>query len=102
MSASRVNKRKVEFLDEIVVKTISIENFDRRKNEWENKVKVWADDKRAALKEKFRNKSLTDSEFKEYMKKLDEKIDDKQQALSAERNVQKESLQFWFQNVKFT
>jgi len=102
MSASRVNKRKVEFLDEIVVKTISIENFDRRKNEWENKVKVWADDKRATLKEKFRNKSLTDSEFKDYMKKLDEKIDDKQQALSAERNVQKESLQFWFQNVKFT
>ena len=88
--------RKCKFLDEIVVKTIAIENFDKRINDWESKVNVWADEKRAVLREKFREKSFTEAEFQDCMQKLDEKIEEKKRILSLDRNVKMESLQFWF------
>jgi len=95
MSASR----KLELLDEIVVKTIAIENFDRRKNDWESKVKVWAEGKRAILREKLQDEEFTETEFQDYMQKLNEKIEEKTQTLSADRKEKAESLQFWFQNI---
>ena len=92
--------RKCKFLDEIVVKTIAIENFDKRINDWESKVNVWADEKRAVLREKFWEKLFTEAEFQDCMQKLDEKIEEKKRILSLDRNVKMESLQFWFLNAK--
>jgi hypothetical protein len=96
MASSRSNISKFDLLDEIVIKTIAIENFDRRKKDWEKKVEAWADEKRGVLREKFRDQSFTETEFQDYMQKLDEKIEEQARVQAADRDGQEKSLQLWF------
>lgn len=96
MASSRSNISKFDILDEIVIKTIAIENFDRRKKDWEKKVNAWAEEKRDVLRQKFRNKSFTETEFQDYMQKLDEKIEEQARVQAADRDGQEKSLQFGF------
>ena len=96
MASSRSNISKFDLLDEIVIKTIAIENFDRRKKDWEKKVEAWADEKRGVLREKFRDQSFTETEFQDYMQKLDEKIEEQARVQAADRDGQEKSLQIWF------
>lgn len=93
MASSRSNISKFDLLDEIVIKTIAIENFDRRKKDWEKKVEAWADEKRGVLREKFRDQSFTETEFQDYMQKLDEKIEEQARVQAADRDGQEKSLQ---------
>lgn len=93
MATSRSNNRKIDILDEIVIKTIAIENFDRRKKDWEKKVNAWADEKRNVLREKFRDKSFTETEFQNYMQTLDDKIEEQKREQAADRDSQAKSLQ---------
>jgi len=93
MASSRSNISKFDLLDEIVIKTIAIENFDRRKKDWTKKVEAWADEKRGVLREKFRDQSFTETEFQDYMQKLDEKIEEQARVQAADRDGQEKSLQ---------